>query len=70
MSQYARWDVIVGLLLMGLLTAWEIAGVADSRFMTITEWIKSWMPMALRIMVWAWLGWHFIGSDLFKEAQK
>lgn len=65
-TSYARADVIVGFVLMGALTAWEIAGVADSRFLTITAWIKSWMPMALRIMIWAWLGWHFIASDLFR----
>ncbi len=64
MSRYAHWDVVLGFALMGALAAWELAGIADSKFLTITAWIKSWMPMALRIMIWAWLGWHFIGSDL------
>lgn len=66
---YVRWDVILGIVLMGALAGWEFLGVFDSRFLTITAWIKSWMPMAIRIMIWAWLGWHFILSDLFREAK-
>lgn len=64
-KQYARADVILGMALMAALTAWEMVGVFDGKLLTITDWIKSWMPMALRIMIWAWLGWHFIGSDLW-----
>ncbi len=65
LAKFAHWDVVVGCVLMGALAAWEMAGVFDARLMTITQWIKSWMPMALRVMIWAWLGWHFIGSDLW-----
>lgn len=70
MSHYARWDVILGFILMGALAAWEMAGVADSKLYTITAWLKSWMPMALRIMIWAWLGWHFILSDLVLQVER
>lgn len=69
LSHYARWDVVVGLILMGSLTVWEIAGVADGRLLTITAWLKSWMPMPLRIMIWSWLGWHFILSDLVSQVK-
>lgn len=67
LAKYARWDVVLGMALMAALTAWEMAGVFDGKLLTITDWIKSWMPMALRIMIWSWLGWHFIVSDLVKK---
>lgn len=65
LAHYARWDVILGIALMGALTAWEMIGVVNGKYLTITDWIKSWMPMALRIMILAWLCWHFVGSDLW-----
>lgn len=69
LNNYVRWDVVLGLVLMAALTAWEFLGVLNPRMLTITAWLKSWMPMALRIMIWAWLGWHFILSDLVKEVK-
>lgn len=70
LSQYSKPDVILGLILMGALTAWEMAGVADNHLLTITAWIKTWMPIPLRIMIWSWLGWHFILSDLVNKVSK
>ena len=63
-SHYDRWDVILGLVLLAALTAWEIAGAADGKLLTFTAWIKSWMPIPIRTGLWLWLGWHFILSDI------
>jgi hypothetical protein len=70
LHSYVRWDVVLGLVLMCALTGWEFYGVANPRMLTITAFLKSWMPMAVRIMIWAWLGWHFILSDLVREVQR
>lgn len=64
--KYGRTDVLIGMILMAALTAWEFAGIEDTKLLTITAWIKGWMPISVRIMVWSWLGWHFVLSDLVK----
>ena len=62
-----KWDVVVVLVLMGALITFEMLGVFAPRMVTITEIIKDFIPMPLRIMIYAWLGWHFIVSDLVRQ---
>lgn len=69
-AHYMRWDVILGLCLMAALTIWEFAGVRNGHLLTITGWLKGWMPMPVRIMIYAWLGWHFILSDFIRQVQR
>jgi hypothetical protein len=69
LSQFPTWNIVLGMVLMAALTAWEMLGVTDGRYLTITHWIKSWMPISIRIMILAWLCWHFVGSDLWGAKQ-
>jgi hypothetical protein len=70
LSGYVKLDVIFGLALMAALTVWELFGVFEPKWLTITAFIKSWMPMWARVPLWSWLGWHFILSDLVKKVGK
>ena len=65
LGQYVRWDVVALLLTMGILAGLETLAVINGHYLTITDWIKSWMPMPIRIIILSWLWWHFVGSDLW-----
>lgn len=60
----ARWDVLVVAILMGGLTLFELLGVFGQHMVTITDIIKAYLPIPLRIMVLSWLVWHFFVSDI------
>lgn len=62
-----RWDLIVMFVLFGLMFTFEMLGVFSPHLVTITQILKSFMPMPVRFMVYAWLGWHFIVSDLIRQ---
>jgi hypothetical protein len=62
-----RWDLIVMFTLLAAVLAFELLGIFSPRMVTITQIIKAALPMPLRFAVYAWLGWHFIVSDLFKK---
>ena len=68
-SGIKRWDLVVMFVLMGLLFAFEMVGVFSPRMVTITQILKSFVSMPLRIMIYSWLGWHFILSDLVRQVQ-
>jgi hypothetical protein len=61
---YVRWDVLVVFALIGALTAFELLGVFGQHFVTITAIIKAYLPIPIRVMVLAWLVWHFFVSDI------
>lgn len=68
MSMFAgitRWDLIVMYVLLATIFTFEMIGVFSPHMVTITQIIKSYVPMPLRWMIVAWLFWHFIGSDLW-----
>ncbi len=69
MSTYVRWDVVVVLVLMGVIFGFEMLGVFDSEYITLTRILKSYVPIPLRIMVLAWLCWHFAASDIVRAIQ-
>lgn len=53
------------LVLIILIFGAEMLGVFGSaQMVTLTLLIKSYLPMPIRIMVWSWLGWHLIVSDI------
>lgn len=60
-----RWDLVIMFVLMGLMFTFEMLGVFSPHLVTVTQIIKSYIPMPLRWMIVAWLFWHFIGSDLW-----
>lgn len=62
-----RWDLVVMFVLLALLFTFEMVGVYSTKMVTITQIIKAYTPMPVRVMVYAWLGWHFILSDLVRE---
>jgi hypothetical protein len=39
-------------------------GVFSPKLVTITQIIKAFVPIPCRVMVLAWLVWHFLISDL------
>jgi hypothetical protein len=69
-SGIVRWDLITMFVLFGVLITFELIGVFNTHMVTITSIIKTFVSIPLRIMIWSWLGWHFIVSDLVKMAGK
>ncbi len=63
---FAHWDLVTMLALMFVLTVFEFLGVFNARLVTITQIIKDFVPMPCRIMVCAWLCWHFVVSDIVR----
>jgi hypothetical protein len=61
-----RWDMVVMFLFLALVFTFEMLGVFSTRMITITQLVKAYIPMPCRIMVCAWLCWHFVLSDLVK----
>lgn len=70
LKPYVRWDVIVLIALMLSLLTFEMVGVVNGKYLTITDFLKGFVPMPVRWMIWIWLGWHFIFSDLFHWVPK
>jgi hypothetical protein len=68
-SGIKRWDLVVMFCLMGALTVFEMLGVFSPRLITITQILKALVPMPVRIMVLAWLCWHFCFSDIIRAIQ-
>ena len=58
------WDLAVMFVLLGSIFTFEMLGVFNTRFVTLTQIFKTFIPMPCRIMVCAWLVWHFVVSDL------
>jgi len=54
------------LLLLGALAVLEIIGLADHRFITITQIIREFVPVSIRFATIAWLLWHFVIIDIIK----
>lgn len=63
-SGIKAWDLAVMFVLLGTIFTFEMLGVFNAHFVTLTQIIKTFIPMPVRIMVTAWLGWHFVLSDL------
>lgn len=66
-SGIKHWDLIVMFVLFGVIFTFELMGVFNSRFITITAIIKDFVPIPCRVMILAWLVWHFLISDLMKQ---
>jgi membrane associated rhomboid family serine protease len=62
-----RADLISMFILMGAIFALEMAGVFNPKLVTITQILKNFIPMPVRIMVLAWLVWHFMISDIIRQ---
>lgn len=62
-----RWDLVVMFVLFGLMITFEMIGVFNTHMITITQIIKNFVPIPCRIMVLAWLQWHFFWSDIVKQ---
>jgi hypothetical protein len=66
-KSFTHWDVVLLLSLMAALTAVELMGVFSPRLITITQIVKDFIPIPVRIMILAWLNWHFCLSDLVRQ---
>ena len=50
--------------LLGSIFTFEMLGVFNTRFVTLTQIFKTFLPISCRLMFCAWLSWHFVGSDI------
>lgn len=66
-SGIRRWDLVLMFVLMGAMFTVEMMGVFSPRLITITQIIKAYIPMPIRIMILAWLCWHFMLSDIVRQ---
>jgi predicted CDP-diglyceride synthetase/phosphatidate cytidylyltransferase len=62
-----RWDLILMFALLAAITLFEFLGVASSKMITITQIVKSYVPIPCRLMILAWLNWHFFMSDIVRQ---
>ncbi len=70
LSTFKHWDLVVMFVLMAAITGFEMLGVFDTHYVTLTAIIKDFIPIPCRVMVLAWLCWHFFISDLVALASK
>lgn len=68
-SRFPEADVIVGMVLILAIVVWELLGVFDGKYLTLTDWIKSWMPLWARCAILGWLIWHFVLSDIYNKVR-
>lgn len=61
-----RWDLIIMFVLMGSLFVVEMLGVFFPHMVTITRIVKAYISIPVRVMILAWLNWHFLFSDIVK----
>lgn len=66
-SGIRHWDLIVMFVMLGLIFTFEMLGVFSPKMITITQIIKDFVPIPCRVMILAWLVWHFLISDLMKQ---
>lgn len=66
-KQFKRTDVIIGMCLILAMAVWELLGVFDGKYLTLTDWFDSFLPIWARAPILAWLCWHFVVSDLAKK---
>ena len=50
--------------LLDSIFTFEMLGVFNAHFVTLTQIIKTFIPIAIRVMLCAWLTWHFVGTDM------
>lgn len=62
-----RWDLILMFSLMAAIFTIEMLGVFSPRMVTITQIIKDFIPIPVRIMICAWVCWHFVASDIVRQ---
>lgn len=62
-----RWDLVLMYALLGALFTFEMLGISSGKMITITQIIKAYIPLPVRIMLLAWLCWHFWWSDIVKQ---
>lgn len=62
-----RWDLILMFSLMAAIFTIEMLGVFSPRMVTITQIIKDFIPIPVRIMLVSWLAWHFVASDIVRQ---
>ena len=58
------WDLAVMFVLLDSIFTFEMLGVFNAHFVTLTQIIKTFIPIAIRVMLCAWLTWHFVGTDI------
>lgn len=66
-SNIRHWDLIIMFVLFAAIFTFEMLGVFSPKMITITQIIKDLVPMPCRIMILAWLCWHFCVSDIVKQ---
>jgi len=57
---WERWDVICILVSMTVVLGFELAGVFEHRYATITGLTKTYIPAWARAMILGWLVFHFL----------
>lgn len=64
METFPHWDLICMGIVLAVVFGLELLGVFCPHYATLTDLIKSYIPMPCRWMLIAWLFWHFIASDI------
>ena len=59
-ATFTRWDLIVMCIVMALVFTFEMLGVFNARFVTITAICRSFVPRPLRAFICLWLFWHMV----------
>jgi membrane associated rhomboid family serine protease len=62
-----RWDLVTMFALLSAIFVFEMLGVFNPRLVTLTQIIKAFIPMPVRIMILAWVCWHFVISDIIRQ---
>lgn len=62
-----RWDLILMFALMAAIFVVEMLGVFNPRLVTITQIVKDFIPIPVRIMICSWICWHFVVSDIVRQ---
>jgi hypothetical protein len=57
---FQKWDVILLLLSMTVVLGFELMGVFEHHYATITALTRTYIPTWLRVMMFSWLWWHMI----------
>ena len=60
LGKYVHWDLVAMAVAMAVIFGFEMLGVFTDKYVTITAIIRATVPIGIRLLIWAWLGYHFL----------
>jgi membrane associated rhomboid family serine protease len=61
-SRFHHWDVVALLAAMAVVFGFEMLGIFNPNYCTITALVRAYFPRWLRAMLLGWLCWHFLSK--------